>query len=97
MSAETSILIKQGSEIKHGGASGAFEEEFLEMERKLEEVKQILAGTDVSVEGLDEIEERLRIIRLAVTQNLYTRYICLCIIYSCIYMQLFWIFISSIF
>lgn len=66
---ETSILIRQGSEIKHGGASEAFEEDFLEMERKLEEVRQIVEGTDTSVSGLDEIEERLRVIRQNLTSS----------------------------
>lgn len=56
------MLIKEGSEIKTGGVSGAFEEDFLEMEKKLEEVKRILAGTDISVEGLDEIRQRIQII-----------------------------------
>lgn len=59
---ETSVLIKEGSEIKTGGVSGAFEEDFLEMERKLEEVKRIVAGTDTSVEGLDEILRRIQVI-----------------------------------
>lgn len=57
------MLIKEGSEIKAGGVSGAFEEDFQEMERKLEEVKRILAGADTSIEGLDEITRRIQIIR----------------------------------
>lgn len=56
------MLIKEGSEIKTGGVSGAFEEDFLEMESKLEEVKRILAGTDIPVEGLEEIRRRIQII-----------------------------------
>ena len=60
---ETNLLIKTGGEIKVGGAPGAFDREFKEMEEKLDEVKRILAGTNVSAEGLDELRDRLIQIR----------------------------------
>lgn len=69
MKTETNILIQEGSEIKHGGASEAFESEFLEMERKLEEVRRILDGADTSIEGLDEIQHRIQIIRQNLTSS----------------------------
>jgi len=48
-----------GGEIKIGGAPGAFEKEFQEIEEKLEEVKRIVAGANISEEGLQELLERI--------------------------------------
>jgi len=64
---ETTILISEGKLIKGGGASGAFEREFREMEDKLEEVRRILNGTGVSSSGLEDLRRRIKIIRLIIT------------------------------
>ena len=60
---ETIILLKNGSEIKHGGAPGAFEREFVYMETILEETRKIIAGSNISLEGLENLMEKLRQLR----------------------------------
>ena len=61
---DTSELIRVGSNIKHGGASGAFDSEFREMEMKLDEVRRILGGnTDVPTDGIDSLQKQLAEIR----------------------------------
>jgi methyl-accepting chemotaxis protein len=60
---ETSILIRIGGDIKYGGAPGAFDREFTMMEMKLNETRRILAGSLVSFDGIDELQDRLRQIR----------------------------------
>jgi len=60
---ETLILLKNGSEIEHGGAPGAFENEFRHMENILDEVRKIIAGSNISVDGLDNLMEKLRQLR----------------------------------
>lgn len=64
---ETTILLKNGSEIKYGGAPGAFDREFSYMESKLDEVKKILAGSNISVEGLEDLQAKLRQLRANLT------------------------------
>lgn len=63
VSDETRVLVELGSDIKLGGAPGAFEKEFSEMEEKLNEVRRIVTGVNVSEEGLQEIMEKLSMIR----------------------------------
>ena len=60
---QTDSLIEQGSAIKVGGAPGAFEKEFNFMEEKLEEVRKILAGTNVTEADLDGLRDKLNSIR----------------------------------
>ena len=60
---ETLILLKNGSEIEHGGAPGAFESEFRYMETILEEVRKIIAGSNISIDGLENLMEKLRQLR----------------------------------
>ena len=60
---ETIILLKNGSEIEHGGAPGAFETEFRYMETTLDEVRKIIAGSNISVDGLENLMEKLRLLR----------------------------------
>ncbi len=60
---ETDYLVNEGSQIKIGGAPGAFEEEFRQMEEKLNEVRQILAGANVTGKDLDELRDKLNLIR----------------------------------
>ena len=57
------ILLKNGSEIKHGGAPGAFDSEFIYMESILEEVRKIIAGSNISLEGLENLMEKLQQLR----------------------------------
>ena len=57
------ILLRNGSEIEHGGAPGAFDEEFKYMENILEEVRKIIAGSNISVEGLENLMEKLQQLR----------------------------------
>ncbi len=55
--------MNEGSQIKIGGAPGAFEEEFRQMEEKLNEVRQILAGANVTGKDLDDLRDKLNLIR----------------------------------
>jgi len=66
---ETDILINQGSNIKVGGAPGAFEEEFRRMEEMLNEVRAILAGANVTGKDLDELRDKLSQIRQNLTAS----------------------------
>ena len=56
---ETQRQIGIGGNIKISGPPSAFEKEFQEMEKKLEEVKKILNGTGVTQADLDQITEKL--------------------------------------
>jgi hypothetical protein len=60
---ETNVLVRVAGEIKYGGAPGAFDKEFASMESKLEEVKSILAGSNISMESLEELQLKLQQIR----------------------------------
>ena len=60
---ETDELVNEGSSIKIEGAPGAFRREFQEMERKLDEVRRILAGANVTSADLDGLRDRLAVIR----------------------------------
>lgn len=60
---ETTVLVRVAGEIKYGGAPGAFDKEFIAMETKLEEVKRILAGSNISIGSLDDLQSKLRLIR----------------------------------
>ena len=60
---ETEYLVDEGSNIKFGGAPGAFEDEFNEMEGKLDEVRLILAGANVTGSDLDDLRDKLNTIR----------------------------------
>jgi len=64
---ETIILLKNGSEIKHGGAPGAFESEFRYMETILEEVRRIIAGSNISLESLENLMDKLQQLRYVIT------------------------------
>ena len=68
---ETDLLIKEGSEIKVGGAPGAFDKEFRFMEDKLEEVRRILAGTNVTEADLDDLRDRLNTARYHYSSTTY--------------------------
>jgi hypothetical protein len=61
------VLVRVAGEIKYGGAPGAFDKEFISMESKLEEVKNILAGSNISLESLEELQAKLRQIRHVTT------------------------------
>jgi len=72
---ETVILLKNGSEIKYGGAPGAFEREFVYMETILEEVRRIISGSNISVEGLENLMDKLQQLRyglIAIIHHLYS-------------------------
>ena len=56
---ETNIWLEKGSKITYEGAPGAFEKEFDEMEAKLNEVKNIISGTNVTSDDLEDITKRL--------------------------------------
>ena len=60
---ETDRLVTEGSNIKVSGAPGAFGKEFKDMEDKLDEVRRIIAGTNVTTEDLDAMREKLNQIR----------------------------------
>ena len=64
------MLVNKGSNIKIGGAPGAFRREFEEMEKKLDEVQRILAGANVTSSDLEELEQQLDIIRSACSRCL---------------------------
>ena len=49
--------------MKVGGVKGIFEAEFRAMEDKLDEVRRILAGTNVTRGDLDHLRDSLNIIR----------------------------------
>ena len=66
---ETTSLVTIAGEIKYGGAPGAFDKEFLSMETKLDEVKRILAGSNISIGSLDDLQDKLRQIRLVLQKN----------------------------
>jgi len=66
-------LLKNGSEIKHGGAPGAFETEFVYMENVLEEVRRIIAGSNISLEGLENLMEKLQQLRYVGYTVLYSQ------------------------
>ena len=63
---QTSRLIHEGSEIKVGGVKGIFEAEFRAMEDKLDEVRRILSGTNVTQHDLDRLQDSLNLIRYVV-------------------------------
>lgn len=60
---ETDRLVTEGSNIKVSGAPGAFGKEFQDMEEKLDEVRRIVAGTNITTEDLDTLREKLNQIR----------------------------------
>ena len=66
---QTRVLIDKGSTIKIEGALGAFEDEFEEMEEKLNRVEQILGSQNVTEEHLDDLTQRLDQIRLVACCN----------------------------
>lgn len=66
---ETDILVTEGSNIKVSGAPGAFGKEFKDMEDKLDEVRRIIAGTNVTTEDLDSMKEKLNQIRKNLTDS----------------------------
>ncbi len=68
---ETDLLVEEGSNIKVGGAPGAFEKEFKEMEDKLDEVKRILSGANFTSADLDQLREKLNTIRSADVYVIY--------------------------
>ena len=53
----------EGSNIKVSGAPGAFSREFKDMEDKLDEVRRIIAGTNVTAEDLESMTDKLAMIR----------------------------------
>ena len=55
--------MNEGANIKVGGAPGAFEDEFREMEEKLDKVRVILAGANITGKDLDELRDKLDTIR----------------------------------
>ena len=59
---QTNRLILEGSEMKVGGVRGIFEAEFRAMEDKLDEVRRILAGTNVTRYDLDHLRDSLNLI-----------------------------------
>ncbi|KAK2178481.1 hypothetical protein NP493_542g02038 [Ridgeia piscesae] len=69
LSSQTNRLIQEGSEIKIGGVKGIFEAEFRSMEDKLDEVRRILAGTNVTQHDLDRLQDSLNNIRKNLTDS----------------------------
>jgi chromosome segregation ATPase len=66
---ETDRLVTEGRNIKVSGAPGAFGKEFKEMEDKLDEVRRIIAGSNVTAEDLDSLREKLNQIRKNITDS----------------------------
>ena len=60
---ETDRLVNEGSQIKTGGAPGAFDKEFRDMEMRLEEVRNITSGANFTSKDLDELKSKLSQIR----------------------------------
>ncbi|XP_064631916.1 laminin subunit beta-1-like isoform X2 [Lineus longissimus] len=60
---QTNMLIEEIKNIKTTGAPGAFDSEFIEMEKKLDEIKAILANTNVSTSDVTDLELILRNIK----------------------------------
>ena len=59
---QTDQLVGQGGEIKIGGAPGAFEKVFQDMEDKLEQVRKIVEGHNVTA---DDIQVSLTLAKVA--------------------------------
>ncbi|XP_046984371.1 laminin subunit beta-1 isoform X1 [Schistocerca americana] len=60
---QTNRIIQDASKIKQTGATGAYTREFDQMEKKLEEIKQMLSNTSISsqdLESLNKLVEDLR-------------------------------------
>ena len=72
---QTNRLIQEGSEIKIGGVKGIFEAEFRSMEDKLDEVRRILAGTNVTQHDLDRLQDSLNNIRYYLVMSHFVTYI----------------------
>jgi hypothetical protein len=66
---QTDDLIKQGSDIKIGGAPGAFDKEFQAMEDKLDEVRGIVNGANVTTDDIEDLKAKLGAIRRNLTEN----------------------------
>ena len=60
---QTHVLIDEAKNIKTGGPPGAFEKEFSEMEKKLDEVKEIIANSNVTMDDVEELKDMLSGIR----------------------------------
>ena len=55
--------MNEGSNIKFGGAPGAFEDEFTDMEEKLDEVRAILDGANITGKDLQDLQDKLNTIK----------------------------------
>jgi hypothetical protein len=62
-------LIEEIKNIKTTGAPGAFDSEFIEMERKVDEIRAILANTNVSTSDVTDLELILRNIKYVYFQS----------------------------
>jgi len=66
---ETAALVEEGRAIKTDGAPGAFRAEFKQMEEKLDEVRRILAGANITDSDLARLEGQLNVIRTNLTEG----------------------------
>lgn len=67
-------MIKSASEIKATGAAGAYTVEFDNMEKKINEVKNILQTTtksSIDFQTLNDVIDQLRYLRIDLCINLY--------------------------
>ena len=62
-------MIRQGGDIKIGGAPGAFDKEFTDMEDKLEQVRKIVDGANVTSDDIDDLKMKMEAIRKNLTDN----------------------------
>ena len=62
-------MVVKGSNIKTEGAPGAFEKEFKDMEDKLDEVRKIVDGANVTSDDIDDLKMKLEAIRRNLTDN----------------------------
>ena len=60
---QTDLLIRQGSDIKIGGAPGAFEKEFQWMEEKLDDIRRILGLSNITEDDISSLRHKLDVLR----------------------------------
>ncbi|XP_046407142.1 laminin subunit beta-1 isoform X2 [Ischnura elegans] len=66
---ETNAVIEAASKIKQTGATGAYTREFEKMEKRLEEVRQLLKNTTVSTLDLESMQKLIDGLRENITQS----------------------------
>lgn len=56
-------MLRIGGEIKITGPPSAFDQEFKDMEDKLDRVREILKGSNVSADDINDIKSKLDILK----------------------------------